>query len=145
METSWSEFCEAPFAWDNVMDVAFGEYLLSGVCCLLVCETAHIVCLGWTRHIGKAPLSSQCLMVALYLYLFNIHFAQCWQGICLMITALQVVRLPNIKVVNLACYAVMIHGGSLFFVLIVICTSRLLLFFSAARLSMTSSGSSYHL
>ncbi|KAL0720285.1 hypothetical protein Bca4012_034884 [Brassica carinata] len=36
MEKSWSEICEAPFAWDNVMDVAFGEYLLSVICCLLV-------------------------------------------------------------------------------------------------------------
>ncbi|WZY91613.1 hypothetical protein YC2023_063942 [Brassica napus] len=50
--------------------------------------------------------SSQCLMIALYFSLWNIHFAHCWQGICLMITALQVVRLPNIKVATvLLCCA----------------------------------------
>ncbi|CAF1959344.1 unnamed protein product [Brassica oleracea var. botrytis] len=33
-QTSWSEIFEAPFAWDNVTDVA-DEYFLSSVCCLM--------------------------------------------------------------------------------------------------------------
>jgi hypothetical protein len=52
MQTSCSEICEAPFAWNNVSVVAFGEYCLFGVCCFLVYKTSHIVFLGWPRHFG---------------------------------------------------------------------------------------------
>lgn len=59
-----------------------------------------------------------------------------------MITALQVVRLPNIKVVYLVCCLV-IYDVSLLYADSGL-YSRLLLYFFAARLSMTSSGFSYH-
>lgn len=57
VETSWSENCEAPFDWDSVMDVGSGDYYLSGVYCILVCETTHILFMGWTRHIGKCSVN----------------------------------------------------------------------------------------